>query len=109
MCASQIFLSLPFVAQVSNLPYRRLPVGRPFDIGRSADWKSATSPESFRGTQVGNLRYLPFGAARQKNLRCARPCSAHLDGTTADPSPRPSPHPMGRGSNTTLRLRARHL
>src|SRR5258708_3183020 len=26
-------------------------------VGSPADWKSASSPESFRGTQVGNLRY----------------------------------------------------
>ena len=39
------------VAQVSNLPYRRLPVGKVSSAtGTVADWKSAIQ-------QVGNLRY----------------------------------------------------
>jgi hypothetical protein len=42
------------VAQVSNLLYRRLPVGKPSELsgacGLEIDWKSAIQ-------QVGNLRY----------------------------------------------------
>ena len=39
------------VAQVSNLPYLQLPVGRRGHVIAPADWKSATQ-------QVANLRYV---------------------------------------------------
>ena len=51
------------VAQISNLPYRRFPIGKARlgtahrVSGGAQAGSPATSPESFRGTQIGNLRY----------------------------------------------------
>ena len=51
------------VAQICNLLYRRIAFGRRRFLSTRercpplADYKSATSPEGFRGTQITNLRY----------------------------------------------------
>jgi hypothetical protein len=47
------------VAQVSNLLYRRLPVGPPSQVVAPADWKSAIQ-------QVGTLRYEASRASRRR-------------------------------------------
>ena len=72
-----------FVAQVSNLLYRRLPVARPYRLVASADWKSAIQ-------QAGSLRYAfrlakrcemsGLGAACQRPGLCRRdvPLPANL-------------------------------
>src|SRR5258708_31032021 len=64
------------VAQVSNLLYRRPSSLRGLRIfarvrvvGSPADWTSAISPESFRGTQVEHLRYFRSGFAALGYLR----------------------------------------
>src|SRR6266404_8764139 len=94
MASNMVKVCLIGVAQVSNLLYRSASSLRGFGVLRRtycgrcpADWKSATSPESFRGTQVGNLRY----------------AVTQIEWTAARPQGRPPGHPTLHHSNTPIR------
>src|SRR5260370_3165699 len=75
-----------FVAQISNLLYRRassLRIGCALQIGRPADWKSAIQ-------QVGNLRYFP--RARRPTQESEMHPSSHC--APSHFAPRPSNFPL---------------